>query len=94
MQRTKSGLKRKRQNAVRKLRNKVLKSKIHSALLKTKSAIDAKKKDDIVGSLKAYMREIDLAVKKGIIHSNTGARKKSRVVKKIKAVLKEEKQSA
>jgi small subunit ribosomal protein S20 len=94
MQRTKSGLKRKRQNAVRKLRNRVLKSKIHSTLLKTKSALEAKKKDDIVVCLKEYMREIDLAVKKGIIHSNTGARKKSRIVKRIKAVLKEEKQSA
>jgi small subunit ribosomal protein S20 len=94
MQRTKSGLKRKRQNAVRKLRNRVLKSKVHSAFLKIKSAIDTKKKDDIVANLKEYMSEIDIAVKKGIIHTNAGARKKSRIVKKIKAVLKEEKQSA
>ena len=40
------------------------------------------------------MSEIDKAVKKGIIHKNNSARKKSRIMKKLANTFKDTKQSA
>jgi len=94
MKRNKSGLKRNRQNKVRKLRNRILKSKVHTSFLMLQTAIEAKNKQDVDNILKTYISEVDVAVKKGILHTNNGARKKSRIIKKIRTVFNNEKQSA
>jgi small subunit ribosomal protein S20 len=94
MQRNKSGLKRNKQSKVRRIRNRVLKSKIHTSFTAIVSSIESKNKNDAEKSLKTYMSEIDKAVKKGIIHRNNSARKKSRIMKKLANTFKDTKQSA
>jgi SSU ribosomal protein S20P len=75
----KSAKKRVKVNAARALRNKALKSALHTAIKKANTAIatGAENKDEIV---KAAIRTIDKAVSKGILHKNAAARKKSRLV--------------
>ncbi len=87
----KSALKRERQNTERKIRNRVIKSKVKTAFKKLSDSIDSKKKDEVEANLKLYMSEIDKAVKKGVYHINKGARNKSRIMKKISQTFKEKK---
>jgi small subunit ribosomal protein S20 len=91
MSRNSSGLKRERQNIVRKERNNVKRSRVHTAKKKLVAAIAAKKREDVELNLRTFMSEVDKAVKKGIFHRNKGARLKSRIVKKIKDVFNEHK---
>lgn len=81
-----SVLKRERQNEVRRSRNRVVKSKVHSAFRKINEEIFAKKTENLEKLLKSYHSEVDKAVKKGIFHRNKAARLKSNMVKKVKAV--------
>ena len=87
----KSAIKRERQNNERRLRNKVIKSKVKTAFKKLSISMDAKKKNEVEEDLKNYVREIDKAVKKGVYHRNKGKRNKSRIMKKINQLFKEKK---
>lgn len=89
----KSVLKRQRQEVKRKLRNKIVISKIKTLIKKTKEAI-LDNNPEFEKILKTTIKEIDKAVSKGIIHKNNGARKKNRLmtfVKKYKVQLQSEK---
>lgn len=83
-----SVLKRERQNETRRKRNRIIKSKIHTAFKRVIEAIQAKNKEDIDKKLKNYYSEIDKGVKRGIFHKNKAARKKSRITKKVNESLK------
>jgi len=74
--RSKSGLKRKRQSAKRRLRNQGVQSH-----LKTVARQAAETPDRLAAAIAA----LDRAARKGIIHKNTAARKKSRLLKRSKA---------
>lgn len=78
-----SVLKRQRQEIKRRLRNKMIISKIKTLMKKTKEAV-LNNSPDVNKILKETIKEIDKAVAKGIIHKNNGARKKSRLMKFIK----------
>jgi len=86
-----SALKRERQNLVQRERNKILKSRVHTAKKRLETAIESKVREDVEIRLRTFMSEVDKAVKKGIFHKNKGARLKSRIVKKIKDVFNEHK---
>lgn len=73
----KSAEKRLRQNVKRRLRNMAVKSAMKTAI---KKAISAKGAD---AALKEAISAIDRAAAKGVIHKNTAARKKSRLVKQL-----------
>lgn len=88
-----SALKRERQNITRRDRNRILKSRVHTAFIKLVGSMDSKNKEEVENRLRTYMSELDKAVKKGILHINKAARNKSRIVKKINSVF-NEKQSA
>ena len=67
------------------LRNIGAKSQIKTLVKKTKSAIDAGA--DTVGALlKETSSNVDRAAKRGIIHKNAAARRKSRLAKKANKV--------
>lgn len=89
MPQNKSALKRDRQNLVRNKRNRIIKSKVHTAFRKLNEAMTEKNKELVEEKLRIYMSEVDKAVKKGILHTRKGARNKSRIVKKIKKVFNE-----
>lgn len=80
----KSVLKRERQQVIARMRNRVRKSKVHTAKIKLDQAVFAKDKEAAHESLSLYMSEVDKTVKKGIFHRNKGNRLKSRATIKIK----------
>ncbi|HLJ61134.1 MAG TPA: 30S ribosomal protein S20 [bacterium] len=76
--RTKSGLKRKRQAAVRTARNQAVRSQLKT-LVKKAREVGATSTDD----LRAALRALDAAARKGVVHRNAAARKKSRLMKRV-----------
>tara|TARA_A100001037_G_C14885283_1_gene515826 strand:+ start:346 stop:597 length:252 start_codon:yes stop_codon:yes gene_type:complete len=74
----KSQIKRNRQNEKRRGRNKAIRSEINS---RVKNALQADGGDE--EALKLAIKKIDKAASKNILHKNTAARKKSRLVKRF-----------
>ncbi len=81
----KSAKKRVKVIATKTLRNKSLNSSLKTSIKKANAAIDnnANEKSEVV---KVAVKKIDQAVSKGILHKNTAARKKSKLVKKLNKV--------
>ncbi len=69
------------QSEVRRLRNKKVKSQCHTSVKKFVAAVQKKDKDLAQKALIDVQSELDNAVRKGVIHKNTSARKKSRMFK-------------
>lgn len=86
---SKSVLKRERQNLEARKRNRIVKSRVHTVYKKLVSALNLKNREEVEQLLRKYMKEVHLAVKKGVFHKNKGSRKISRIVKRIKAVFNE-----
>ena len=82
MANTKSAIKRIRQNERRRLRNRVTRSRVRTAL-KTARAGITENVETARASVKDAIRSLDKAVTKGIVHRNTAARKKSRLMKQV-----------
>ena len=78
--------KRIRQNKVRNLRNRSLRSNLRTATKKVDTAIMSKKFEQAQSDLKDAIPTIDRAVSKGIIHKNSAARKKSRLMRKVNSM--------
>jgi small subunit ribosomal protein S20 len=68
-----------RQGEKRRLRNKVVKTRAKSLVRSFVEAVEAKKKEEAQQMLKELSAYLDKAVSKGVYHSNTAARKKSRM---------------
>ncbi len=83
MAKIKSQIKRNRQNEKRRLRNKAVRSEMNT---RTKSALEAatEQSDDTDEKLRLAVKRIDKAAAKGVIHANTAARRKSRLVARIR----------
>jgi small subunit ribosomal protein S20 len=77
----KSALKRAGQNEIRRLRNRSVKSRVKSVVKEVRQAVAANTDETIVGDFKAAQATIDKAVKKGVLHKRTGARKIARLAK-------------
>ena len=86
MPKSKSVLKRLRQNLKRRMRNRAVKSEVKTYTKKLLSAIAESNKDKAEELLKVVYKKYDMAVSKGIIHWKTAARKKSRLAKKLQAM--------
>jgi len=85
----KSQIKRNRQNEKRRLRNRTVRSEVNT---RTKAALDAAEHDDETAdeTLRLAIKRIDKAAAKGVIHKNTAARRKSRLVREIERLRSEE----
>lgn len=68
-------------------RNLAVKGNIKNLLKGAKKLIELKG-NDAAEAVKKAISAIDKAVENGIMHKNTAARKKSRLVKKLNAILK------
>ena len=81
----KSQIKRNRQNLVRHERNKAVRSELKS---RSKSAVAAAEAgaDDADERLRLAIKRIDTAAAKGVIHRNAAARRKSRLMARVKQV--------
>ena len=73
----KSQEKRNRTNERRRLRNKSVKSSLHTAVRGFREAVEAGDKDKAGELLVATNRKLDKAASKGVIHKNQAANRKS-----------------
>ena len=71
-----SAKKRLRQNKKRRLRNRAIKTSLKTITKKTRDAKDIAESN---GLLKEAYKAYDMAVSKGVIHKNNGARHKSKL---------------
>ena len=78
--------KRDRQNAKARARNTAVKARLHTEHKKLFKAADAGDKEAAEKDLKAFVSELDKAVKKGIITKNTANRKKSRAQLRVNKI--------
>ena len=80
----KSQIKRNRQNEVRRVRNKAVRSELRT---RSKAAVTAAEQgaDDVAAAQALAAKRIDKAAQKGVIHKNAAARHKSRLAKRINA---------
>ena len=78
----KSQIKRNRQNEKRRLRNKSVRAEMRT---RTKSAVTAAEggAEDSVELLRQAVKRIDKAAAQGVIHKNTAANHKSRLVRRV-----------
>ncbi len=79
----KSQMKRNRQNEKRRLRNRAVRSELKT---REKAAVSAAGTDRQDEALRLAIKRIDMAAQKGVLHRNTAARRKSRLVARLRAV--------
>ena len=80
----KGQIKRNRQNEKRRIKNKGIRSEINSRVKSVITNAESGNSDPEV--LKLAIKKIDKAVAKKILHKNTAARKKSRLVKPLNSI--------
>jgi small subunit ribosomal protein S20 len=78
----KSQIKRNRQNERRRVRNKAARSELKT---RTANAVQAAGAADGPQTLRLAVKRIDQAASKGLIHKNTAARRKSRLMRRVSA---------
>ena len=74
-----SAEKRHRQSEERRLRNKMVKSKVRTSVKKFQELALKKDTEEADKALREMVKNLDTAARKGIIKKNTAARKKSRM---------------
>ena len=81
----KSQIKRNRQNEKRRLRNKSVRAEMRT---RTKSAVTAAEvgAEDSAETLRLAVKRIDKAAAQGVIHKNTAANHKSRLMRRVHAL--------
>jgi small subunit ribosomal protein S20 len=88
---TKSALKRAQIAERNRLRNKAYKSAVKTLMKKYLSAVESyaanptpESKQEVMARMSEAYSKIDKAVKRGVLHPNNGARKKSKLAHKLK----------
>ncbi|MFH1565452.1 MAG: 30S ribosomal protein S20 [bacterium] len=89
MPRKKSAIKALKQSKKLAEHNKEIKDNVKNLIKKTKKAVEAKEGDKVLESIKSAIKAIDKAAQKKIIKKNTAARKKSRLMKKVNSLKKQ-----
>ncbi len=80
MANTKSAIKRVRSAERRRLRNRQFRTQARTYVRKARTLIAAGQVDAAKASVNDAIRALDVAASKGIIHANTAARRKSRLM--------------
>lgn len=86
MANTASARKRIRQIRRRTLRNQARKSRMRTFVKKVEAAIAGGNKEEATAALRSAQPEMQRAVGKGVVHTNTVARKLSRLSARIKKI--------
>jgi small subunit ribosomal protein S20 len=81
-----SAIKRQKQNEKRRLRNKMIKSRIKTWARKVREAVTEKKTEAALQHFEELKSLIDRAVSKGVYHKNNAARKKSRMYRLVSSL--------
>ena len=77
----KSAIKRARQNEIRRLRNKAVRTRIKKVTKSIRQSTGQAGSEDTAAMLNQAKSAIDKAAKKGVIHKNTAARKISQLTR-------------
>ena len=83
----KSAEKRARQNENRRVRNKAVKTRIKHVTKEVRKASGEASKEAAMAKLKAAQSIVDKALKKGVIHKKTAARKVSRLSRLVNTIV-------
>ncbi len=86
MPRIKSQIKRMRQSERRRIRNKSARSEIKTYINRFRKALEAGDKALAESELKLAIKKLDKAAEKGIIHKNSAANKKSKLMRHFNRV--------
>jgi len=78
--RSRSVLKRQRQESKRRARSKALKTRLKTMVKKARAAV-MDKKETSPAAIRQAVSDLDKAASKGVIHRNTASRRKSRLQK-------------
>lgn len=78
-----SAMKRLRQDAKRRLRNRSAKSRVRTVAKKVRSLAQEGEPDQAAGALREASSIIDKAAQKGILHPRTASRHKSRLARAV-----------
>lgn len=79
----KSAEKRMRQNEIRRSRNRQRRSEMRTQIKKFRQLLSEQKKDEARKLLQGVYAVIDRSAQRGVIHSKTAARYKSRLTKRL-----------
>ncbi len=82
----KSALKRARQNEIRRLRNKSVKTKVKNIVKDVRRSASESSKEEALKKLNIAKSDIDRAAQKGVIHKRAASRKISRLSKLVNNV--------
>ena len=82
----KSALKRVRQNEMRRLRNKSVKTKIKNVTKDLRLSVSETSKEETLKKFDMAKSSIDRAAQKGVIHKKTASRKISRLSKLVNSI--------
>lgn len=85
MPNTKSAERRMRNSARKRLRNRSVKSRLHTMEISYLGLVTAGKKDEAATALKGLSSAFDKAAKRGVVHKATASRKKSRLALRLGA---------
>ncbi|NWF99356.1 MAG: 30S ribosomal protein S20 [Thermoanaerobaculaceae bacterium] len=85
--RIKSGLKRRRQDEVRRARNRAARTRVRNAVRQLRSAIDGGDREMVRQLLPQTVSILDVGVRKGVLHRNTASRVKSRLTTHVNRLL-------
>lgn len=83
MPKSKSVLKRERQNEKRRLRNKAVKTLVKTMVRRARESLASNNLEKARVDVHRAVRQLDKASEHGILHRNTTSRKKSRLMKKL-----------
>ena len=81
-----SAAKRHRQSERRRVRNRAVRSRVRLSIRKFLVAVQTQDKEVATTQLKTVTTLLDAAAGKGVYHSNTAARTKSRLTRKLNAM--------
>jgi small subunit ribosomal protein S20 len=85
---TKSALKRMRSSEKRRLRNRRVRSETRTYIKRARAQIEAGELEEAQKSVAQAVRALDKAAEKGILHKNSAARRKSRLMRKLNQAIK------
>lgn len=83
----KSAEKRERENVVRRMRNRQVKSAVRTSVKKFEAAVAAKDKEASKVAMDLSFKLLDSAFSKGVLHKNTASRKKARMHKAFNSLV-------
>lgn len=83
MANTKSAIKRLRSAERRRMRNRLFRGSARTAVKKARRLIERGQVEDARAAMNVAVKALDKAAKKGIIHKNNAARRKSRLMRRF-----------